>query len=81
MNFKDFHDYAKSMKPLVKQATKIDSKKLIEELKAAHPEHEDELDTIHKCFLDFLVIHSHLYDLANDAVQIERNYRELQQKG
>lgn len=75
MNFKDFHDYAKSLKPLVRKATELDCGKFLEELIKEHPEYKEKLDVVHSCYLDFQVIHSHLFDLANDAMQIERNYR------
>ena len=75
MNFKDFHDYAKSLKPLVRKANELDCGKFLEELIKEHPEYKEKLDVVHSCYLDFQVIHSHLYDLANDAMQLERNYR------
>lgn len=75
MNFKDFHDYAKRLKPLVRKASELECGKFLEELIKEHPEYKEKLDVVHSCYLDFQVIHSHLYDLANDAMQLERNYR------
>ena len=75
MNFQDFHDYAKRLKPVIKQADKLECSKFLDELIAAHPEYAEKLKVVQTCFLSFQVIHSHLFDLANDAMQIERNYR------
>lgn len=75
MNFQDFHDYAKRLKPVIKQADKLECSKFLDELIVAHPEYAEKLKVVQTCFLSFQVIHSHLFDLANDAMQIERNYR------
>ena len=53
MNFKDFHDYAKRMKPVIKQADRLECRKFLDDLIAAHPEYAEKLKVVQTCFLSF----------------------------